>query len=294
MNKLFDIKTPLPPLPAGYPISAKIVRDSISLDRVRLTTFELEFPRFILAELNTHRVFSRNTSSSRAIPISKTLNKISVSEIVEPVRYGKNKAGMQAAPENLVGDNLEEARNIWRGMAEHVMRGCKKLSELGLHKQWAGRPLEWFSTSRVVLSTTDLENFFILRDHVDAQEEICYLAQAMKVAISASTPVPILYGDWHIPYVAPEEIEQLGLEDALKVSASRCARTSMKTHLGVTSTLKEDLELFRKLKKTDDSPFHASPTEHQATPTTDSKFTANFRGWVQFRHFVEQNLSIKK
>lgn len=293
-QKRFEITTQMPLLPHGYPISARVIADSTSEYGVRLTTFELVFPRYVLAELATHRVFSKNASSSRAIP-TKKLIKEALENMVLPVRFGKNQSGMQAAKENLTGEALEEAIAIWRNMAAIVAQGCTRLAELGLHKQWASRPVEWFSTIKVVLTATEFDNFFLLRDHFEAQDEICYLAQAVKVAMNSSTPKLVGFKEWHLPYVSQEELSALGLNDALKVSASRCARTSYKTHHGVTSTLEDDIELFKKLvhdTENDENPFHASPTEHQATPCVirDSKLTGNFREWQQHRKYIEKGL----
>ena len=79
-------------------INAKIVADSMSPEGVRLTTLQLRYPRFILAEFNTHRVFSRNSSSSRAIPVKKMLEQVQTDPAM-PVWWGKNQPGMQAREE---------------------------------------------------------------------------------------------------------------------------------------------------------------------------------------------------
>jgi hypothetical protein len=56
--------------------STKILADSISPDGVRLTTLEVVMPRIVLAEFNTHRMLSRNSASSRAIPIEKMIRMV--------------------------------------------------------------------------------------------------------------------------------------------------------------------------------------------------------------------------
>lgn len=292
MHKNLQIKAELPPLPADYPISAEVVADSISPAGHRLTTLELVFPRYILAEFNTHRAFSRNSSSSRAIPTVKQLSNI-YDHPVYPVRWGKNKSGMQAAKENLEGQDLEKATQIWNEMRDFVAQKCAELAKLQLHKQWASRPLEAFTTMKVLVSATDFDNFFYLRDHSDAQEEIAYLAQFMKTALSKSTPALLLPGEWHLPYILPGDYDTYALPDLQKISAARSARTSYKTQHGVTSTLGEDLEMFGRLTygidQHQDNPFHASPTEHQATPCSGEEIfkPTNFTGWTQFRRIVE-------
>ena len=191
-------------------------------------------------------------------------------------------------------------------MAAFVTKGCARLAELQLHKQWASRPLEWFGTIKVVVSSTSFDNFFWLRDHPEPQDEIIYLAQAMKTAMNESSPTLLKVGEWHIPYVTKEEVESLGVKLALTVSAARCARTSYKTHHGITSSLAEDMDLFLKLVhdvSDEDNPFHASPTEHQATPCIlkdandvfpnsaykllEGNFEGNFQGWRQHRKYIE-------
>ncbi len=224
---MYTIKHQLPPRPAGYPISAKVIADSISCAGIRVSTLEVEFPRFILAELGTHRVLSRNTSSSRAIPTKKLIDS-AMEKFVEPVRYGINKSGMQPSLDNLEGETLDQAKKIWMDMAEYVIKGCRQLAELGLHKQWASRPLEWFTTVRLVVTATTFDNMFKLRDHPEAQDEIHYLVHEMINALNSSVPVLLGRGEWHLPYITDEERKSLTLSQALRVSSARCARTSSK------------------------------------------------------------------
>lgn len=88
-------------------ISAKVVTDSLSPSGVRLTTLELNYHRFIHSEMMTHRMFSRNASSSRAIPIEKMLQQVRDNPAT-PIHWGKNQPGMQAR-EELTQEDLEEA-----------------------------------------------------------------------------------------------------------------------------------------------------------------------------------------
>src|SRR3954468_9455857 len=80
-------------------ITAKVIADSVGPDNPRLTTMQLRYPCFIHAEFMTHRVFSRNASSSRATPVERAIQKI-MDEPAMPIHWGKNQAGMQAAEEN--------------------------------------------------------------------------------------------------------------------------------------------------------------------------------------------------
>jgi hypothetical protein len=69
-------------------INAKIVADSLSIHGDRLTTLLITFPRFILAEVNTHRMLSKNTSSSRAIPFEKMIQSVEKDPFI-PIAWQK-------------------------------------------------------------------------------------------------------------------------------------------------------------------------------------------------------------
>lgn len=283
-------------------IEAKVIEDSTYEGGKRLTTMQLKYPRIIHAEAKAHRVIeiggqlidlmedvafmddpslSRNASSTRAIPTAKLAN----SEFFEPTRYGKNKAGMQAAEENLEGEALERAKAIWRHMADVCAAGSKELAELGLHKQWAGRPTEWFTHINVVVTATEWDNFFALRDHPDAQPEIRELARAMKAAMAASTPRVLGFGEWHLPYLDDAERLGLPLTDQIACSVARCARVSYLRHDSTAPSIEDDKTLHDRLVLA--VPPHMSPTEHQATPTLDTNKEANLRGWMQYRRQTE-------
>lgn len=264
-------------------ITAKVVCDSISPDGVRLTTLQLQYPRMIHSEFMTHRVFSRNASSSRAIPTSK-LSLLGAHNMVYPHRWGKNKPGMQPSEESLSGPELEEAIALWEDMAQVCLAGARRLAELGVHKQWANRPLEWFGTISVVVTATEWSNFFALRDHPAAQDEIRILAQGIKNAMGGSMPKLVPFGKWHLPYIRPEEVG-LPLTDVLAMSAARCARVSYLNHDGVSPSLAEDISLFHRLVGS--VPQHMSPVEHQAVPLAG--WHGNFHGWKQHRQYIEND-----
>lgn len=275
-------------------MNAKVIEDSVSSGGIRLTTLQLTYPRYIHAEVLTHRVFSRNASSSRAVPVAK-LAELSLREMVEPIRYGENQAGMQASDANLEGEALARARAIWRNMAEVCAAGAKELAELGLHKQWANRPTEWFGNIRVLVTATEWANFFELRDHEDAQPEIRELAVQMKRAMGGSNPVYRGYdqnyvSNWHLPYITREERELYAGSPwfLAEVSAARCARVSYLTHDGQQPDMGKDKDLFERLVGS--RPLHASPTEHQGFPIGGEEWCKNFRGWFQFRQAVEDNM----
>lgn len=265
-------------------IEAKIILDSISPKGVRITTFEIRYCRFILAEFNTHRVFSRNSASSRAIPVKKMIKDV-IDDPVIPVFWGKNQAGMQAK-EELSGFGLICSRFLW-SFARYPACGIAYLmTKVGLHKQIANRIIEPWMWTKTIVTATEWDNFFELRMHEDAQPEIYVLATRMYDALLRSKPTLIEYGEWHLPYVSDEEMEEYDINTLIKVSSARCARVSYLTHDGKKPDIEKDLKLYDNLVGA--IPIHGSPTEHQATPNKNNKFDKNFKGWHQHRADIEQ------
>lgn len=260
-------------------ISVEIIEDSVSPFDIRLTTYLLWYHRFIHPHVLTHRAFSRNASSSRAIP-SKRLRKQIRDNMAMPLQWGKNKKGMQAT-EELSGWRRDLAQLTWKGCG-HLMLGASWLLEkCGLHKQIANRVLEPWSHISVLVSSTEWSNFFATRIHADAQPEIRQLATMMYDAQKEHTPQYVDFGEWHLPFITEEERKKLGQEKALRVSVARCARVSYLNHDGHPSTFDEDNELYKRLVNS--KPMHASPFEHQATPRATYAYCNNFRGWHQLR-----------
>lgn len=276
-------------------ISAKIIADSISPKDHRLTTMELRYPRFIHAEFMTHRVFSRNASSSRAIPVERQIQMI-LDDTAMPIHWGKNQGGMQAREEQnaLVGgegvsgydhfDNMYDGISreaAWLRARDHAVNVAQAFVRSNYHKQIVNRLLEPFSHITVVVTATEWDNFFELRCHPDAQPEIQELANQMRDAMARSVVLPKDWGEWHLPYVH----ENLEPALAVKVSAARCARVSYLTHDGKVPTIEQDLALFDRLAGS--RPIHASPLEHQGCPGEDPTLFGNFVGWHQHRKMVE-------
>ena len=271
---------------------ARVVLDSISEAGDRLTTIEATFPRIVLAEFNTHRVFSRNSASSRAIPILKQLTRLEEDPYI-PTYWGKNQSGMQAR-EELEGEARAQAIEVWMEAAEDAMRHAKRLLDLDVHKQITNRLLEPFMWHTVIVTATEWSNFFALRRDPDADPAIQGIANMMYDAMQASTPQLLKKGEWHLPLIQPDELEwaTANLELAKKVSTGRCARTSYLTHNG-SRDHDADIELYERLV----SNGHMSPPEHVATPHYEepsmndfgepsgyeSLWSGNFRGWKQFR-----------
>lgn len=259
--------------------AARVLLDSVGPTGVRLTTLEVTFPRFVLAEFNTHRVFSRNSASSRAIPTSKLIERVERDPVL-PLEWGRNKAGMSAS-DVLTPAEEDEAKRIWLDARDAAVAHARRLLALKVHKQELNRVLEPFLWHAVIVTATEWENFFELRCAAAAQPEIRAAATAMRDAIAASKPFAVAAGAWHLPLVQPDE-RALALELQKQISAARCARVSYLTHEG-RREIEKDLELYERLK----TQRHLSPFEHVATPAGDLAFHANFRAWQQMRAEVE-------
>lgn len=269
-------------------IEAKIIEDSISSTRKRLTTFQLRYPRWIHAEFLTHRLFSRNASSSRAIPAKKLFAVIEDDPAI-PVHWGKNEKGMQARQEM---DDFQAAacKELWLEARDRVLSIARALEGMGLHKQVVNRMTEPWSHISVVCTATEFDNFFQLRCHPDAQPEIKVLAEQMRDLYYSNTPRRLNVGQWHLPYIQDQErfapgnyrkSGELKNEGSLiKASVARCARVSYLTHDKAEPDIDLDVALYQRLFDSK----HLSPFEHIATPSSDpSIWSGNFKGWIQYR-----------
>ena len=257
--------------------SAKVIADSVSPSGERVTTMQLRMHRFILAEFNTSRMFSRNTSSSRAIPVH-TLRRAVRDHPAIPVSWGKNKKGMQAE-EELDIYSSSEADEIWRNAARDAAGYAADLEELGVHKQVANRLLEPFMWANTIVTSTEWDNFFKLRLHRDAQPEFQKLASLMKKAMDESTPKILNRGEWHLPHADDGDFCNRCVQ-----SVARCARVSYLTFEGKQTTLDADRRLYTQLLESG----HMSPFEHQCTPGFGGSFYYNLCGWYSLRYKLDK------
>lgn len=268
-------------------IEVQIIADSVGQRGGRITTFELTYPRIIHSEFMTHRLFSRNAMSSRAVPIKKMVELIRTN-MAMPVRFGSNQPGMQ--DKGVEHDGLVDVsgfcrkvtgREAWAIAAKRACDMALSLEEAGYHKQIANRLIEPFQMMKTVMTTTEMENFLWLRVDADADPTIEVLANLMKEALENSEPEWLQPGVWHTPYVdhvygfGPEgdahifegycvldendRPVMLTEEEALRISASCCGQVSYRR---LDSTKDKALDIYTRLvagKKV-----HASPFEHQA------------------------------
>jgi thymidylate synthase ThyX len=259
--------------------AARVLLDSVGPSGVRLTTLEATFPRFVLAEFNTHRMLSRNSASSRAIPTAKLLERVE-SDPVLPLQWGRNQKGMSAS-DVLDASEEEEAKRVWLSARDAAVAHARRLLELKVHKQELNRVLEPFLWHTVIVTATEWENFFTLRCAPNAQPEIRAAATTMRAALESSRPSEVALGCWHLPLLQDDE-RSLPVDTQKKISAARCARVSYLTHAGKRE-IEKDVELYERLQ----ADRHLSPFEHVATPAQGAEFHANFRGWVQMRKEIE-------
>lgn len=297
-------------------IYAKCLKDSIGPNGKRLTSFEIQLPKVLLAENNTHRATSKNFMSSRAIPNSK----FTEIESFEPQYYGKNIGGMQSSDELV--DDVDAVRGVWNDIISACKTGSLKLAELGLHKQWTNRPNDWHVMAKGVLTATDWDNMLWLRDDDSAQPEFRVLAQDIQEYFNTGKPQFLGLGEWHTPYIETvrqksDELwyidsnkDRLTLHEALKISASCCGQVSYRK---LNDTKEEAIRIYEKLfsgaKK------HMSPTEHQGTPIRSPESgsqwntmtwqdgvthvrrdgtlcSGNLAGWIQYRQCLPENVYV--
>lgn len=312
-------------------IKAKIIADSVSdINGQRITTFELEYPRFIHSELMTHRLFSRNAMSSRAVPIEKMIEQVR-NNPAKPIHWGKNQSGMQAS-EELGEPWRSEVEAEWGEAAKNSAKNAEAMMEMYSHKQVVNRIIEPFQLMKTVLTATEFDNFFWLRKHEDAQPEIKELADKMygemKLSLEQSRVNILEPEDWHVPYYQAgawsevcisneigEEIStdiyDVTLADALAISSSCCAQVSYRL---LDDTIEKARKVYQRLVES--TPVHASPFEHCASPMKYEKlnknslasgwekgithmdkeykfWSGNFKSWIQYRQLIDGNVCNK-
>lgn len=256
-----------------------------------LWTFELVYPRYIHSEFMTHRVFSRNASSSRAIPVKRMIEQVRENTVIPPKVF-MNQKGMvgetEADPVTTTAFHV-----LWEEAAENACKTAEMMERLGIHKQHVNRILEPFQYIKVIVTATDWYNFFVLRLAPDAQPEMRELANAIYDEMNRyhNKAVGVLELDKEhsvvsLPYITDEDIKEIGKEEyhtLMKISAARCARVSYNNHDGSKPDIKKDLELYGHLYNSK----HMSPMEHTCIRDEDYRKNANLNGWKSLRYLIE-------
>lgn len=258
-----------------------------------LWTFELTYPRYIHSEFMTHRVFSRNASSSRAIPVKRMIEQVRENTVIPPKVF-MNQKGMvgetEADPVTTTAFHV-----IWKEAADNACKTAEMMERLGIHKQHVNRILEPFQFIKVIVTATDWCNFFVLRLAPDAQPEIRELASAIYDEMNRyrNKDVGVLELDKEhivvsIPYITDEDIKEIGKEEyhlLMKISAARCARVSYNNHDGSKPDIEKDLKLYGHLYDSK----HMSPMEHACIRDEDHRKNANLTGWKSLRYLIENH-----
>ncbi|CAM0112041.1 thymidylate synthase [Vibrio phage 166E36-1] len=269
-------------------ISAKIIADSVNSNGNRITTYELEYHRYIHGEMMTHRLFSRNAMSSRAVPVAKMIEQSNT----VPIHFGKNQAGMQADFEH---EDIEAGKEFWEEAKHNAIETAANLTALGFHKQVVNRLLEPFQMMKIVLTATEFENFFWLRCDKDAQPEIQELARLMFECREESKPELLEVGEWHTPYVAHLRVDDEGFydetkplsywvfggkeltkEEAIAISSSCCAQVSYRN---IDNSFDKAMKVYERLG-VGGNKIHASPFEHVACPMVYTNSFDHTRAYI--------------
>lgn len=265
-------------------VTVKLVLDSINPFGNRLSTFEIELPKFLLAQLNTHRQLSRNAASSRAIPLKRFRELATYT----PRVWWANDKGMQPISPIPMHEGYINAEFAWHAARTAALEEHGHMEHYGVHKQQANRLLEPFAMVKVLVSATEWDNFLNLRLSAGAQDEMQDVAQQVGRLLLDNVPVTQPWLQWHTPlvwtgYGEVDEglvgIHTIDFEHVHKISAGRCARVSYLNHDGTRDPLKDE-ELAERLVKDG----HLSPFEHVAVAVPGSH--ANYKGWCSYRRFL--------
>ncbi|MDC7248570.1 MAG: FAD-dependent thymidylate synthase [Sphaerochaetaceae bacterium] len=264
-------------------ITAEIIADSINTYGDRLTTFIVTVPRIVLAEFNTHRMFSRNSASSRAIPFETMLDKVMTEPFI-PIKWQKDHKGMQGT-EYLTGRDVELADGRWLAARNAAVEQAKLLNRnIGVTKQFCNRLLEPFLYHTIIVTSSEWENFFALRAHEAAEIHIQNLAFKMLDCYNESTPKQLKAGEWHIPFgdkideervlaliESPNKVGKQVETLKVKIATARCARVSYLNYEG-GDDYEKDIILHDRLS----SMGHWSPFEHCARAMDEVTYNENY------------------
>lgn len=312
----------------GY---AELVQKSkCSVTGKEILTVSVKYGLIVHAEFLRHRLLSRGVKSNRAIPAKKIREEV-LNDPYVPIWFGANQSGMVAKAEV---KHPKLAKALWLG-ARYPAVFCHWLGEkaLGGHKEWLNRLLNPWQWVRETITATEWDNLYNLRIHEAAQQDIKVIVEAIYKVDKGTEGLPLKSGEYHVPYVQRKrnhgELEyydgkgvtrKLTIEQAIKASAARCARSSYDNHDKTKANYETDLKLYNRL--IEDDPKHSSPVEHQGTPMKHgtslenstaylsanidqdtqtwekgithedrmgSFWSGNFKGWIQHRQTLDSH-----
>lgn len=266
-----------------------------------------DFPKALVAQLNKHRALSNNIASSRAIPTARFIERSKDPWIPA---FARNQKGMSPG-EQLSPEDQETALKIWNDCVDYCRNTAAALNKIGVHKQWANRPLDWCSKIDIILSGTDWKQFKKLRRKgAGAQDEIAELAELIKEHQRDAVPMVAIVDSFFAPMLYLEDYVEIDeyvkahpeLKDKIRehltgsafvrgwslrnvaygmVSAARCARVSYMNHENRKS-LDDDFRLAFDLLVEK----HMTPYEHQIIATKDGVQSGNVRNFHQLRKSI--------
>lgn len=261
-----------------------------------LISYQIKCPVWVWYDILTHRCFSRNASSTRAIPC-KTMRENTLKCPAIPTTFMKARKGM-AANEPLSNGNQALSNGLFELINDELTKYHEEAEKLGMSKQDANILLLPFIHFDAIISGTDWKNFFKLRNNEAAKPDLHLLAKQMQdqyngIVIDEERNLPhennnawiLTQDEWHTPYVSTYS-SLLAIDDLellKKISVAQCARVSYGTDKLTKTTYDKDIELHDKLQ----SSGHYSPFEHIATPLKNKCRVDNYNSWLQYRSFVE-------
>lgn len=249
-----------------------------------------EYHNFLANGITVHNCFSRNASSSRAVPVERTIQNI-LNDPWVPSDVYKNCKGMQG--KDIVNeDDYDIFCEEWQDAAFKAIEVAHKMIDNGFHKQHINRILEPFTKIKVIVTATEWDNFFKLRLSPDADPEIQHLAKAIKMAMDAVSNTYIYinaHGGRTLPYVNFDEMDAIDdLRILTLISAARCARVSYLNHDGSKPDILKDLALAKRLIDSG----HMTPFEHQCQYIPDTGFQYNLRGFQSARYMLDHGIDL--
>ena len=265
------------------PMSVKIVADSLNVATGdRITTVELLCPQPLWGEFLTHRLFSRNAGSGRAVPIKRFRETVLADPYV-PASWKAAQKGM-GATKDMSDDDQRLAKVIWSGLLSECASANERLERMGVCKKQANNAMRPFYMVPAVVTATEWRNFLKLRTNRETVEPDMYLMSVeLERLMKESKPVELRPGEWHLPYVTAGDMlrleEEPSMISACRLSAGRCAGVSFFRH-GVDREPEDSIKLCR---DTLESNGHWSPLEHPAMALPERVMVGNFVGWWQFR-----------
>lgn len=249
-----------------------------------------DYHNFLANGITVHNCFSRNASSSRAVPVERTIQNI-LNDPWVPSDVYKNCKGMQG--KDIVNEeDYDSFCKHWDDAKLQAIEVAHKMIKEGFHKQHINRILEPFTKIKVIVTATEWDNFFKLRLSPDADPEIQHLAKAIKMAMDAVSNTYIYinaHGGRTLPYVNFDEMDAIDdLRILTLISAARCARVSYLNHDGSKPDILKDLALAKRLINSG----HMTPFEHQCRQVYDTGFNYNLRDFQSARYMLDHGIDL--